>query len=138
MLCVSGLASSLTALTKQRRPSLVVSLAASPGEKPPGWVTARTTLPPMRSSIADRTPAGSCSQWTRIPSAGGGLDEDTSAQLQVVVDAFLDRVADLVGNGHDQVLVVGRLRRVRLGVDHGVKLDPPLARHRDHAQESQP
>src|SRR5437879_10076847 len=108
----SGFARSLTALTKQRRPSRVRSRAARPGEKPPGCVFASTTRSPMRSSIAALTASGSCSQWTRTPSAGGGLDEYTSAQLQVVVDPFLDRVADLVRDRHHEVMVVRRLRRM--------------------------
>src|SRR5260370_10922365 len=98
---VSGFANSLTALTKQRRPSLVRTRAATPGENPPACAIASTTVPPMRSSIARFTADGSCPQWTRTPSAGRALDEATAPQHQVAVDAFLHRVAHLVRDRHD-------------------------------------
>src|SRR4030081_1760358 len=132
---VSGLAFSLTALTKQRRPSLVRSRAASPGEKPLGWVSASTTRPPIRSSIESRTWSGKSSQWTRTPLAGG-LEEDTSSELEVVVYALLDGVPDLVRERHHEVLVVGRLGRIVLDVDGRVELDPPFAGQRDQAKRS--
>src|SRR5579872_5085647 len=129
----SGLAAWLTALRKTRLPSPSRSRAASPGEKPVFRVLASTTGAPSRCSSASRTWAGSCSQCRRVPSAGTGLEEDTPPQLEVVVDALLDRVPDRVGQGHHEVVVVGGVGRIVLDVDRRMELDPPLAGQRDQA-----
>src|SRR5205823_1715252 len=134
----SGLASWLTALTKNRRPSARRRREASPGESPPGCVCAFTTAAPRRDSSADLMASGSSSQWTRRPSARAALDEDTPAPLQVVVDALLDGVAHLVRERHHEVLVVGGVRRMDLHMHRRMELDPPFARQRDHAQRSKP
>src|SRR5216683_6878911 len=80
----------------------------------------------------------SSAAMARVYSCATALDEDTPAQLQVVVDALLDRVAHLVGDRHHHVLIARRLRRVVLSVDRRMELDPPLARQRDHAQRPEP
>src|SRR5436305_11343910 len=135
---VSGFANSLTALMKTRRPSASRRRAANPGEKPCGCVFDSTTREPRRCSSAWRTPAGMSSQWMRTPRAGTELEKDPSPELQVVVDPALDRVPDLVGEAHHQVLVLGRFRGKAGDVDRRVELDPPLARERDHAQGPKP
>src|ERR1700730_2322621 len=134
----SGLLSSLTAFTKTRRPLLVRSRAARPGEKPPRCVRDSTTRSPKRPSIAARIRSGSSSQWTRTPSAGGAQYVDTPPQLQVVVGALLNRVAYLVRECHHEVLIVRRFRGVLLDVDRRMELDAPLARERNQAQGSEP
>src|SRR6266550_348033 len=120
-----------------RRPSSSTTRAARPGEKPLGWVVARTTTEPNRSSSAARSSAGRSSQWTRTPSAGTELEKDTSAQPQVFVDPALDRVAHVVGERHNEVLVFGRAREQVRDLDGGMELDPPLARQRNHAEGSE-
>src|SRR5260370_20282787 len=103
---VSGLASSSTALRKTRRPWSRSRRAASPGENPVGCVVASTTRPPSLSSSTARTSGGTSSQCTRTPRAGTWLEKDASPQLEVVIDAALDRVAHIVGERHAQVLVL--------------------------------
>src|SRR6266511_3996944 len=132
----SGLAFSLTALMNTRRPSSRRSLAARPGEKPNCCVTASTTREPSRDSSATRTSAGICSQWMRTPRAGIELEKDSPPELQVLVDPTLDRISHLVGKRHHQVLVVRGPGRQLGDVHRRVKLDPPLARQRDHAEGS--
>jgi hypothetical protein len=68
---LSGFGSGPTALTNARRPSASRSRAATPGENPPGCVTASTTLPPSRSSTSARSQAGASAQPSRCPVAGG-------------------------------------------------------------------
>src|SRR5690242_748144 len=135
---VSGLALSLTALRKTRRPSLRSKRAARPGEKPCGCVTASTTCAPRRSSSASRTSSGTSSQWTRTPRAGGPpLEKDAPPQLEVVVDAALDHVAHVVGRRHHEVLILRRLRREVAHLDRRVELDTPLARQRNHPERAE-
>src|SRR2546427_1553948 len=133
----SGFAAPLTACMNTRLPSWSRPCAASPGEKPVRWVIDSTTREPRRRSRAARTSAGRSFQSTRRPSAGG-LEEDTSPELQVLVDAPLDRVADIVRESHDQVLVLGGARRKAGDLNRRMKLDPPLARQRDHPERAQP
>src|SRR5579864_5953045 len=137
----SGLADSLTALTKTRRPSAKRIRAARPGENPPGWVTASATPAPTVRSMPSRTCSGSWSQRTRTPRAGGldpCLEKDTSAQSQVVIYPFLDRVPDLVRQRHDQALVVRRFGRMLLDMEGRVEVDAPLAGQWDQSERPQP
>src|SRR5258708_20654129 len=67
-----------------------------------------------------------------------GLEEDTSAALQVVVDALLDGVAHLVGQRHHKVVVGGGFRRILLDRDRGMELDSPFAGQPVHAHPAQP
>jgi len=69
----SGFGSEQTALTKQRRPSCNRSLAATPGENPPRWVTASTTRDASCASIASRTATGSADHSRRRLLAGAKL-----------------------------------------------------------------
>src|SRR5258708_20129409 len=80
----------------------------------------------------------SSTAMARVYSCAAALDEDTPAQLQVVVDALLDRVAHLIGDRHHQVLIIRGLRQVVLGVNGRMELDPPFAWKRDHAQRPHP
>jgi hypothetical protein len=52
-------------LTKTRRPSAATSRAATPGEKPPGWVVAETTGLPSQPSTSERTGSGNASHAIR-------------------------------------------------------------------------
>ena len=71
MPALSGFGSGPTALTNARRPSASRSRTASPGENPPGWVTASTTVPPSRAATSSRSQSGTPAQATRCPVAGG-------------------------------------------------------------------
>ena len=75
-----GLGTGPAALTKARLPVAVLKRAATPGEKPPGWVTASTTGPPSRCSTACRNPAGTTGHASRIPAPGGGPSAPASSQ----------------------------------------------------------
>src|SRR4051794_34516605 len=66
---VSGLSSGPTAFTKARPPDAVTTRAATPGEKPPCWVAAETTLEPRVRSTQARTAAGIASYGVRTPTA---------------------------------------------------------------------
>src|SRR5207302_5536291 len=70
------------------------------------------------------------SQPVDANSLGWGLEEDTSPQLQVLVDASLDRVADIVRQRHHEVLVFGGLEREMSDLHRRMELDPPFARQR--------
>ncbi|MBB4898523.1 hypothetical protein FHS37_002581 [Streptomyces griseostramineus] len=70
---MSGFGSAPTAFTNTRRPSTRRMRAATPGEKPPAWVTALCTGAPRRSSTWLRTPWGTAHQSTRTPAATGAL-----------------------------------------------------------------
>ena len=72
---LSGFGSGPTALTNARRPPASRSRAATPGENPPGWVTASTTLAPSRRSTSSRSQAGASAQPSRCPTAGGPIPE---------------------------------------------------------------
>ena len=68
----SALGSGPTALAKTRRPSSVVSRAATPGEKPVGCVTALTISLPSQRSTSLRTRRGRSVQSSLAPRSGGG------------------------------------------------------------------
>ena len=68
-----GFVSALTAFTNARWPFAVVTRAATPGEKPPGWVTASVTGAPSSCATASRTGWGRASQGVRTPAAGGAV-----------------------------------------------------------------
>jgi hypothetical protein len=82
---LSGFGSDPTALTNARRPSASRSRAATPGENPPGCVTASTTIPPSRSSTSARNQAGASPHASRNPLAGGatGRSPQCSAPIGV-------------------------------------------------------
>src|SRR6266566_9514724 len=86
---------------------------------------------PLERDLAVHSSERERPQWV-------ALEEDTPAELQVVVDALLDRVPHLVGQGHHEVLVVGCFRGVLFHMDWGVELDAPLARQWNHSQRSKP
>ena len=68
----SALGSGPTALAKTRRPSAAVSRAATPGEKPVGYVTARTISLPSQRSTSLPTRRGRSVQSSLAPRSGGG------------------------------------------------------------------
>ena len=68
---LSGFGSGPTALTNARRPSASRSRVATPGENPPGCVTASATLPPSRASTSSRSQSGASAHANRRPVAGG-------------------------------------------------------------------
>jgi hypothetical protein len=60
-----------TALTKHRLPFAQPSRAATPGENPYGWVSARVIAPPSQRSVAARKCAGKSVHASRCPAAAG-------------------------------------------------------------------
>src|SRR5438105_1002079 len=123
-------------------------------KQPPADGSSLTLTPAVRSRN-QRTATRPCAAWNAGPwaaqvgreprssqpvdanSLGWRLEEDTSPQLQVLVDASLDRVADIVRQRHHEVLVFGGLEREVSDLHRRMELDPPLARQRDDAERAQ-